>query len=95
MTVGQLERTMGAQELDDWVAFYGVEPWGAYRDNLHAGIIASAIVNMAPNRKRGAKAVKPGDFVLRAAEEKRAQDTRKSLNYLRAIGVKKSGNGPS
>lgn len=78
---------MGARELEEWMQFYAVEPWGAYRDNLHAGIIASAIVNGRPGRK--GKAVKPGDFVLRSREEKRNEDTRRSLNYLRAIGAKR------
>lgn len=86
---------MPARELDDWAEYYASEPWGAYRDNLHAGIIASVVANSAPTRKRGAKALKPGDFVLRTVAEKRAQDTRRSLAHLRAIGTRKNGNRSS
>lgn len=92
-TVGEIERTMGARELDDWIEFYGLEPWGAYRDNLHAGVIASVLVNGQPGRRR--KAVKPGDFLLRAVSDKRKTDTAKALGWLRAMGKRKDGNGPS
>jgi len=78
---------MGAREFDEWAEYYASEPWGAYRDNLHAGIIASVIVNSQPGRKR--KPMAPGDFVLKTKQSKRAEDTRRSLNYLRAIGKKR------
>lgn len=78
---------MPARELDDWIRYYQVEPWGAYRDNLHAGIIASVMVN----RGRRGKKLSPADFVLKSRDDKRSEDTRRSLNYLRTIGVKRGG----
>ncbi|HMU15811.1 MAG TPA: hypothetical protein PKC95_00070 [Thauera aminoaromatica] len=53
---------MSARELDDWVAFWKVEPWGAWRDNVHAGLIASVIANA--HRGRGVPAFSPANFML-------------------------------
>lgn len=82
---------MGARELDDWAEFYAHEPWGSYRDNLHAGVIASVLVNGRPGRK--ARPVNPGDFVLRSAGDQRKKQTAQTLARLRALG-KRNGNGP-
>lgn len=45
------------------MAFFEVEPWGSEVEFLRAGIVASTIVNAAPNRKRGSKAATPKDFM--------------------------------
>jgi hypothetical protein len=41
-------------------------------DDLRAGIVASTIVNSNPYRKKGAKAAKASDFVLKFREVKKA-----------------------
>lgn len=90
MTVAELGARMGAKEFDEWAEYYSVEPWGAYRDNLHAGIIAATFANA--HKKKTAKASKPADFLLRTQTEARAGETAKTLNGLRALG-RKNGNG--
>ena len=40
-TVAELSATMGSSELSDWIDYYKLEPWGAWRDNYHAALIAS------------------------------------------------------
>lgn len=74
---------MDAAEFDGWQRYYAVEPFGAYRDNLHAGIIASAVINSTAGRR--GRSVSPGDFVLRTKAEERDATTRKSLAFLRAV----------
>jgi len=88
-TIAEMEHTMGAGEYADWVEYYAAEPWGAYRDNLHTGIIASVIANV--HRGKKGKAVKPADFLLRSRDDQRQSDTKQSLSYLRAVGVRKHG----
>lgn len=39
-----------------------MEPWGSLRADMHAGVIASTIVNSQPYRKRGAKLFTYQDF---------------------------------
>lgn len=35
--------SMSRRQLLEWEAFYTLDPWGGERDDLHAGIVASAI----------------------------------------------------
>lgn len=84
-TVAEIEQ-IGAAEYDNWQRYWIVEPWGAYRDNLHAGIVASVIANTSANRRRGSTAATPADFMLKTEREQRGSETAKSLAFLRAVG---------
>ena len=75
---------MSAREVEDWARFYEVEPWGSRFDNLMAGMVASAIVNCAPNRKRGSKKLTPSDFLLKSASEQRGDNLARGLSFLRS-----------
>lgn len=77
-TVAELECGMSAREFDDWQEFYQVEPFGALRDNLHAGQIAAMVFNM--NRAKNAKPLTATDFLLiaREAVDDAAEDARKN-----------------
>lgn len=77
---------MGASEYEDWMLYYRVEPWGAYRDNLHAGIIASAVINSSMNKRRGTS-VTANDFVLRTRSEEAANETAETLAQLEALSM--------
>lgn len=79
---------MGAGELEDWKRYYLVEPWGAWRDNLHAGIIAAMIANTAPSTRRK-RARRADEFLFVDARERRSQMTQRSLHYLFAIARRK------
>ncbi len=50
-TVAELSREIGAKELNEWIAFYEVEPWGSIREDFRAGMIAEAAV--LPHVKKG------------------------------------------
>lgn len=82
---------MSAREYDDWWRYYREEPFGVNRDNMHAGIIASAVINSSGNRRRGSKALTPDDFMLRTREEQRDRDTAESLAFLSAIAKPAKG----
>lgn len=62
MTVSELLARVSSRELSEWMAYYSIEPFGAERDNLHAGIIASATVNLWRNADE--EPVKPQDWQL-------------------------------
>lgn len=53
---------MSARELDDWAAYWQIEPWGAWRDNVHAGLVAAVIANV--HRGRGVPAFSHANFML-------------------------------
>lgn len=79
---------MTASELDGWVDFYAIEPFGVLRDNLHAGILASIVANAL--RPKGRPSVAPSDFILVTATERRNRSLADGLRRLRqlATGVK-------
>jgi len=65
------------------VAYYELEPFGARRDNWHAGMIAALLANI--HRGKGAKAASPADFMLEdpgARAKKRSQTTIARLMQL-------------
>lgn len=87
--MAELESSLGSGEYADWIAYWDVEPWGALRDNMHTGILAS-ILHASAARGKGKK-LTVQDFMLKSREEDREQKTGKSLGWLRAIGKRKNG----
>ncbi len=52
---------MSAAELDEWMLYARIEPFGEERADLRMGILASLIANV--NRAKGADAFTPSDFI--------------------------------
>lgn len=50
--------------LSEWMAYYSLEPFGQERDNMHAGLVASAVYNVNRDPKRQRKPFQPADFML-------------------------------
>ena len=53
--------TMSARQFEEWSAFYFQEPWGDFRADLRAGIVASTLANI--HRKPRSPAFTPLDFM--------------------------------
>ncbi len=60
-TVGELSEEISDAELQEWMAFYRLEPFGEERADLRAGIVASTVANV--NRGKKGRALKPTDFM--------------------------------
>lgn len=88
-TVGELEETLSAREFVEWNAYFQIEPFGTHRDNIHAGIIASAIYNV--NRGKHSPAINPGDFIIRDVESRRRMESDKTLKALKLLSGGKNG----
>lgn len=58
--VCEIEHEMPARELVEWIEYETLEPFGAWRDNWHAAVIASILANV--NRKPGTPPVSMADF---------------------------------
>lgn len=52
-TLGELGRRMSAEEFGLWVALYHKNPWGSYRDNVHAALISKTVMKMAGKALKG------------------------------------------
>lgn len=82
-TVAELRAGMSYNELRAWDEYYRLEPWGPARDNMHAGLVASTLVNI--NRRKGTRAATFQDFMLTAAAEQGRDNMRRFRETLRAL----------
>lgn len=57
MTVGELERRMTGRELAEWRGFYDLEPFGAWRQDFNAALVAAS--NIWPHQGKHAEPVSP------------------------------------
>ena len=61
MTVAQLLSQISSRELTEWVAFYGLEPFGTDAGFLGHAITAATVANV--QRGKGKKAQKVEEFM--------------------------------
>jgi len=86
-TVQELDNTLSSTELSHWIAFYGLHPFGAERDNIHSAVIAATVANTT--RGRNQPPFSAEDFMLKTQDEKRESDTQNVLAFLGAHAVEK------
>ncbi|MDE4520106.1 phage tail protein [Moraxella catarrhalis] len=48
-TVGELEATMSASELSEWLAYDRLDPIGGYRGDIQSAVIACAMAGGKPS----------------------------------------------
>ena len=70
-------------ELAEWEAYWMVEPWGPYRDNIHAGLICSILANV--NRRKGSPETTYEDFMLVDKEQQQRIETERALAWFRSM----------
>ena len=89
MTVSRLERELPYRELVEWMEEYRRDPWGTWRDNSHAALIASVVANAF--RGKDARAFTVDDFMLldpeTAAKQKAERAARGSLALVAALNA--------
>jgi hypothetical protein len=71
----EIEQTVSARDLDEMREFYQLEPWGSWRDNVHAGIIASVLCNI--HRSKDSDPFTYEDFLMMSQEEAQERTERK------------------
>lgn len=80
---------MSQREYINWRKYWDAEPWGSWRDNMHAAIIAREI--RRPQLKKGAR-VSIDDFMMIPPEHRQQQAKAHYLGLLKLLsGGKKSG----
>lgn len=83
-TVAELETSLDSDELTEWAAFYDLMPFGPTRDNMHAALVASTLVNMF--KAKGTPPAKMSAFMFNDAEGQRANETKRIFSALFAMG---------
>lgn len=69
MTVRELLSRIDSRELSEWMAFYGLHPFGDEPADIRTGIVASTVANcMTVNG-----GFKPSDFIPEYRERKEPQ----------------------
>lgn len=82
---------LSSSQFDEWMAFYGLEPFGEMRGDLQAGIVASTMVNLWSGKEQ--KKVNPGDFVLfrddggRRTEDRKPKTSKELYQQFRSWAV--------
>lgn len=62
----ELERTISAAELAEWMAFYALAPFGPEAEWLRHGVVCAAISNLM---RSGGRAAMPQDFMPRRPDD--------------------------
>jgi hypothetical protein len=82
------------RELVEWMDEYRREPWGTWRENAHAAMIASTIANVFRGEK--SRTYTADDFMFLepevAAAKREADQKRKTqmfIDYLTAVAIPK------
>ena len=88
MTVAEMLGRMSSVELTRWLIFAELEPFGSDASHLGHAITAATIANA--NRKKGAKAFKPEDFMPKFGIKKK-QSTGEMINIVTMINVAAGG----
>jgi hypothetical protein len=56
------------REFEAWSRYWNEEPWGPYRDNMHAAMLAVQFIR--PHLKEGTKVPPIAEFMFRIPDEK-------------------------
>lgn len=91
MTVRQLLQNLDSHELTEWAAYDLIEPFGPWRADLRAGIVASTVANAL--RGKGGKSFKPEDFVPDFAGPQALTPEQTVAAFAAAFGIKQQTRG--
>ena len=73
---------MSSLEFTEWMAYYRIEPFGPWRSDYQAGIVAAAVVNARAFRPKHEKPHGPAEF-MPSFEPKKAQSTTEQKEIMR------------
>lgn len=60
---------MSSREFAEWVAYYGLEPFGEERADLRMAVVASLIANANRDPKKRKRPFEPRDFMPQFGQE--------------------------
>lgn len=84
---------MPSRLLDEWIAFFSLEPFGAFQDEYRMATVTSMIANTARDDKEKPKPYQPTDFmreVFTNEVEKSPEEVMQKLsNIFSGFGAKR------
>lgn len=88
-----LLRAIPARLFAEWQVYYGLEPFGAERDNLHAALIAKMVYDVAVKPADRSK-LDVDDFMLGAPLDRRPQTPEELYGLLRSAALGMGAQDP-
>jgi hypothetical protein len=85
LDIDAMKASMSQRQYLGWQRYFEVEPWGPWRDNLHAAVIARE-VRRTMQTKRGSK-ISLDQFMLKTSGERAVEAEKKVIATLGAIAV--------
>lgn len=84
---------MPARLMDEWIAFFNLEPFGGFQDEFRSGMITSTIANTARDEKEKPDPYQPTDFMREVftneIEITREEKLKKLSNIFSSFGAKR------
>lgn len=84
-TVSELENRLQASELDEWYAFWSLEPWGEVRADYRAGLMCATVLNS--QRVKGKLFEAKDFFDLYDAGKRTKQTGQQMLNFMKQFAA--------
>jgi len=77
---------MEARELNEWMAYWSLEPWGEVRADHRAGLIASMVLNSQGAKNKG-KPYESSDFfeLYEAGKAKQKQTGYQMMSLMKGL----------
>lgn len=84
--IEEMKRSMSQRSYLGWRRYWDEEPWGPWRDNLHAALIAREVKR--PYLPKGTKS-KLDDFMVVNPAVRQSEGTSNLVDLLKVMAVKK------
>ena len=96
-TITEWQEVMSNEEFLDWMAFYQLQPFGPWRADTQAALIASTIANV--NAKKG-KSFSIDEFRLKfkprlVQRQRVTMSSEQVVSFFQALAEKQGQNGSS
>ena len=81
---------MSAKEMNEWLAYWAVEPWGEVRADYRSGLITAMILNAAGAKRKGGGNYQPSDFfeLYGSGKTKKKQTGEQMLAIMRGLAAR-------
>lgn len=90
MSLKRAQREIDADEFAEWMAYYDIDPFGEERADLRSAINTATMVNLWSTK--GARSVKPIEFMPFAARTKKRQSPEEMAYQMRQFVRHAQGN---
>lgn len=78
----QILEEMEATEIDDWITYYSIEPWGDHRADIRNAILCNLIHNKDIPKDKASKRTKTQDWMVFSKKKQEKGMNSKELKHF-------------